>query len=136
VRDYCERVHPEGATVLATYAADFYAGMPALTVNRVGQGRVYYLATRPAGDGFHDQLVRGLVRELKLARNLDAELPEGVTVQRRSGGGRTFLFVHNCTAAPQALDLGSTRLVDVEDGSSLAGRVTLAPFASRVVERA
>ena len=136
VKDYCERVHPEGATVLATYAADFYAGMPALTVNRVGQGRVYYLATRPAGDGLHDQLVHGLLRELKLARNLDVELPEGVTVQKRAGGGRTFLFVHNCTDAPKTLELGATRLVDVEDGSTLGGRVTLAPFASRVVERA
>ena len=69
--------------------------MPALTVNRHGAGRVYYLAARPAGDAFHDGFARGLVRELKLARNLDVELPEGVTVQRREGGGRTFLFLHN-----------------------------------------
>ena len=135
VRDYCERVHAEGASVLATYQSDFYAGMPALTVNRVGQGRVFYLATRPAGDVFHDQLVHGLVRELKLARNLDIGLPEGVTVQKRSGGGRTFLFVHNCTDAPKTLELGAIRLVDVEDGATLTGRTVLAPFASRVVER-
>ena len=87
VREYCERVHPEGATVLATYKSDFYAGMPALTVNRHGAGRLYYLAARPAGDAFHDGLARGLVRELSLVRNLDVELPDGVTVQRRQGGG-------------------------------------------------
>jgi len=135
VRDYCERVHPQGATVLATYETDFYAGMPALTVYSHGAGRVYYLATRPAEDGFHDDLVRGLVRELKLSRNLEVELPEGVTVQRRAGGGRTFLFVHNCTGAPAPLDLGAIRLVDVEDGARLTGKLTLPPYASRVVER-
>jgi beta-galactosidase len=136
VRDYAERVHTEGATVLATFAADFYAGMPALTVHRHGAGRVYYLAGRPAEGGFHDAFVRGLVRELGIARNLEIELPEGVTVQRRQGGGRTFLFVHNCTAGEATLDLGAIRLVDVEDGTRLTGRVTLPPYASRVVERA
>jgi beta-galactosidase len=135
VREYCERVHAEGATVLAAYKMDFYAGMPALTVNRHGQGRVYYLAARPALDEFHDGLVRGLVRELGLVRHLDVELAEGVTVQKRTGGGRTFLFVHNCAGEERALDLGAIRLVDVLDGGVLTGRVSLPPYASRVVER-
>jgi beta-galactosidase len=135
VREYCERVHTEGATVLATFKNDFYAGMPALTVNRYGAGRAYYLAARPAGDALHDGLARGLVRELSLARNLDAELPEGVTVQRRAGGGRSFLFLHNLAPTEQVLDLGATRLVDAEDGKTLTGRVTLPAFASRVVEK-
>ena len=59
VREYCERVHAEGATVLATYKTDFYAGMPALTVNSYGAGRVYYLAARPAADAFLDGFARG-----------------------------------------------------------------------------
>jgi beta-galactosidase len=136
VREYCERVHPEGAAVLATYRSDFYAGMPALTVNRFGAGRCYYLAARPAEDGFHDQLVRGLVRELGLARNLDVELPEGVTVQKRTGGGKTFLFLHNCTGEEKTLALGGVRLVDAADGSALTGRVSLPGYASRVLARA
>ncbi len=135
VREYCERVHPEGATVLAGFESDFYAGMPALTVNRYGGGHAYYLAARPAEDAFLDGLTRGLVRELGLARNLELELPEGVTVQKRAGGGRTFLFLHNTTADEKPLDLGRLRLVDVSDGELLTGRVLLPAFASRVVER-
>jgi beta-galactosidase len=136
VREYCERIHAEGATVLATFKSDFYAGMPALTVNRHGAGRVYYLAARPAGEELHDGFARGLVRELRLQRNLDVELPEGVTVQRRSGGGRTFLFLHNFAPTEQTLELGAIRLVDVTDGTTLSGRVTLPAYASKVVERA
>jgi beta-galactosidase len=135
VREYCERVHPEGASVLATFKSDFYAGMPALTVNRFGAGQVYYLAARPAADAFHDGLVRGIARELALARSLEVELPEGVTVQRRQGGGRAFLFVHNCSAEAKGLELGAIRLADVASGATLTGRVELAPFASRVVVR-
>jgi beta-galactosidase len=135
VRDYCERVHAEGADVLATVATGFFAGQPALTVKRAGAGRVYYLAARPAEDAFHDALASGLVAELGLARNLDVALPAGVTVQRRSGGGRTFLFLHNCTDREQALDLGGVRLRDVTDDTVLAGLVRLPAFMSRVVER-
>ena len=109
VRDYCERVHPEGAAVLATYKTDFYAGMPALTVNAYGAGRVYYLAARPSGDSFLDAFTRGLASQLKLSRCLDVELPEGVTVQKRTGGGRTFYFLHNFRRQDQVVDLGARR---------------------------
>jgi beta-galactosidase len=135
VKDYCERVHPEGATVLATYKTDFYAGMPALTANAYGAGRVYYLAARPAADGMLDAFTRGLMSQMKLARCLDVDLPEGVTVQKRTGGGRTFYFLHNCRRQEQVVNLGTLRLKDAGDGRVVTGRTTLAPFASLVVER-
>ena len=135
VKEYCERVHAEGATVLATYKTDFYAGMPALTVNKYGAGRVYYLAARPAADPFLDALTRALATQAGVSRCLDVELPDGVTVQKRSGGGRTFYFLHNCRREDQAVDLGAIRLKDVSDGRVMTGRTTLAPFASFVLER-
>jgi beta-galactosidase len=135
VRDYCERVHPEGAAVLYTYRSDFYAGMPALTVNSFGLGRVYYLATRPAADAFLDGFTRALVAQVKVSRCLEVDLPEGVTVHKRSGGGRTFYFLHNFRHEDRAVDLGTLRLKDIADGRVLTGRVTLAPFAALVLER-
>ena len=135
VREYCDGLHAEGAQVLATYKNDFYAGQPCLTVNRHGDGRVYYLGTRPAADAFHDGFVRGLVKQLKLARCLDATLPEGVTVQKREGGGKTFLFLHNLKPIPQVVDLGAQRLADVLAGGTVGGRFTLPPYGSRVLQR-
>jgi beta-galactosidase len=134
VRDYCERVHLEGATTLATYKTDFYAGLPALTVNRVGKARVFYLAARPATEAFHDALARGLVKELGLARCLDAELPEGVVVQKRTGGGRTFLFLHNLKPAEQVVDLRTARLRDLGQGREVTGLLRLPGYASLVLE--
>jgi beta-galactosidase len=121
--------------VLATYKSDFYAGMPVLTVNMHGAGRTYYLAARTA-DSFLDAFTRALVRQAGIARTLDVDLPEGVTVQQRSGGGRTFYFLHNFRREPQAVDLGATRLRALGEGTVLTGRTTLDPFASLVLERA
>lgn len=42
----CDLVHPQGATVLATYASEFYAGTPAVTENQYGQGQAWYVGTR------------------------------------------------------------------------------------------
>jgi beta-galactosidase len=134
VREYCDRIHAEGAEVLATYKTDFYAGQPCLTVNRHGKGLVYYLAARPAADAFHDAFARGLVHQFGLGRCLDAELPEGVTVQKRSGGGKTFLFVHNLKPVAQAIDV-KERLEDVLDGGVVSGRITLRPYGSLVLRR-
>ncbi len=135
VREYCELVHAEKATVLASYANDFYAGRPCLTVNTVGSGRVYYLAARPAEEAFHDAFAQALVRDLGIARNLDAALPEGVTVQKREGGGRTFLFVHNLKAVEQALDLPRGRFADVLAGKDVPGRLALPAYGTFVLER-
>jgi beta-galactosidase len=110
--------------------------MPALTVNAYGAGQVYYLAARPTADGMLDAFTRGLATRLKLSRCLDVDLPEGVTVQKRSGGGRTFYFLHNCRRADCVVDLGGIRLKDVSDGRILTGRTTFAPFASFVLELA
>jgi hypothetical protein len=45
-RDVAAVIHAEGAEVIATYAEDFYAGTPAVTVNAFGAGHAYYVGTR------------------------------------------------------------------------------------------
>ena len=42
----CDLMHLEGAENLASYGKDFYAGMPAVTKNKFGNGAVYYVGTR------------------------------------------------------------------------------------------
>jgi hypothetical protein len=71
------------------------------------------------------------VRELKLARNLDVDPPEGVTVQRRAVG-EDFPLPHNF--APGSRRSTSRNLVDVTDGTTLTGKVTL-PASPRASSR-
>lgn len=49
----CDLIRLEGAKALAHYGTDFYEGMPAVTVNKFGDGTVYYIGTQPSIDGIN-----------------------------------------------------------------------------------
>ncbi|PTY02647.1 beta-galactosidase [Verrucomicrobia bacterium LW23] len=143
-RHLCEVVHLEGATALATYGGDFYAGRPALTVNRFGKGSVYYIAAR-LEDAFLVDLVQSVAREMDLRRPLpghSAPLPEGVSLKTRTNGVDEFLFAMNFSASPQSIDLGATPHEDVLAGEGdgavsgpLTGVVELPPLGVKVLRR-
>jgi len=101
----CDLIHAEGARILATYGADFYAGRPALTVNAFGRGQAYYMAAF-ADQEFLDDFHAAEVSRLGIRRVLAAELPEGVTAQLRTDGTNEFVFVMNFTSATRTVDIG------------------------------
>ena len=84
----CELAHAEGAQALADYGEDFYAGMPAVTENRLGKGRVIYLAAR-AEQKFLDLLYERLLRDAGVAPIVDA--PAGCG---RQGAGKGRQEIH------------------------------------------
>ena len=130
----CDLIHSEGAEVLATYQRDFYAGRPALTANRVGQGTAYYVAFR-GDDDLLDGLYSRIISRAGLRRVIDAELPEGVTAQMRTDGAREFVFLLNFKREPQKVDLGATDYVDMLTAERVRGVVTLPGYGSRVLQR-
>lgn len=95
-----------GAEPLAVYTQDYYAGKPALTVNRFGKGKAYYLASRMKKE-FHTDFFSGLCEELGLKNDVCAALPEGVTVSCRENADSKsrFWFVQNFTPSPVELPL-------------------------------
>lgn len=130
----CDLIHAEGARVLAEYAADFYAGRPALTVNDFGRGRGYYIASRNE-DAFQHDFYEALVGSLEIARNLDVALPAGVTVGQRTDGRRRFLFVQNFTPEPKRITVGATPLVDLATGEKVREAIDLGGWGVRILER-
>ncbi|MEN4935837.1 beta-galactosidase [Pantoea agglomerans] len=130
-RELCEHIHLEGATALASYESDFYAGTPAVTVNRVGQGKAWYIASR--NDlSFQRDFYGALIKQLALPRALAIDLPPGVVVQRRTDGEQAFLFVQNFTGQVQQLSLPAG-LSDLIDGSVVGESLVLAPWGCRVL---
>lgn len=129
----CDVVHAEGAETVATYGRDFYAGSPALTVNRFGKGEAWYLATR--GDAaLLDALHGTLARRLSIPRAIDSDLPDGVSAGMREGaGGERYTFVVNYASEPRAVDLGPAARHDLLDGATKSGIVELAPFGVMVL---
>lgn len=118
--DLCELIHTTTAETLATYASGFYAGRPALTLNRLGSGRAYYVASRNEGS-FTAALIGRITRESGVV-SYGEDLPAGVTVQYRRGEGREWTFFLNATPEPKAVS------------SAAWGEIALAPWDVQVRE--
>jgi beta-galactosidase len=119
---WCEVVHLEGARALARFGEDFYAGSPALAEHHLGQGRAYYLATRPEPALLH-QLMEVLVFDLGITPALD--VPDGVEVSRRCAGSQEFTFVLNHGVEPRVIALREP-MHDLLSGQSHERQIALA----------
>lgn len=132
-RHLCELIHLEGADALAHYRDDFYAGFPAVTVNHVGKGKAWYVASRNDA-AFQKDFFTNIANELNLARALNTDLPEGVSAHRRTDGESEFIFIENFSAQAQSLVLPAQYL-DMVDKQPVQGNITLAPWGGRVLTR-
>jgi beta-galactosidase len=125
---FCDLIHAETAEVLARYADGFYAGRPTVTVNRLGNGRAFYIASRN-DPGFHEAFVGALVDDLSLRPALPIT-PDGVIARRRGD----YLFLLNLTDESALTLLDEGLWIDAESGSPKV-EVTLAPFSAQVLVR-
>ena len=141
LRDLAGIVKAESAEVLATYTEDFYAGMPALTVNSFGEGRAYYAAAEGDTAFVKALLVRALA-DAKIECPLEAELPEPeaserpwaklphrVTVSQRG----SLFFVQNFNALPTELLLKKAYR-NAENGAICEGTVPLEKYQCLILE--
>jgi beta-galactosidase len=116
-----ELVHAEGAQVLGTFARDYYADQPALTVNRLGNGQAYYIATQ-GNDELLDRLAAHLCREAGVEAVLDS--PEGVEVTKRvRDDGRAIYFLLNYNEQAQSVKLSAGTFRSLLDGQDVRDEV-------------
>jgi beta-galactosidase len=120
---WCDVLQPKGAQVVATYTQQYYAGQPAITLNRLGQGKAAYVGTM-GGITLYRALV-GWLLELAGVKPI-LSLPEGVEVTERWQGDQRLLFVLNHTDQPHRLSLPEP-MTDLLAEQGTAGRITLAP---------
>ncbi|WP_379126695.1 beta-galactosidase [Paenibacillus sp. sgz500958] len=123
--EIAELIHLEGAEALGHYRNDFYAGRPALTLNRLGEGRAYHLAVRVKDSAFYVGLYAAITAKAGIRRTLASELPQGVTAQLRTNGEFDYIFVQNFSGIEQNVELDKHSYTDLESGQEVAGTVTL-----------
>lgn len=113
VQEQCDLIHLESASCLATFTDDFYAGRPALTVNRYGEGSAYYIAFRNTTN-FQDDFYSSLIHTLNLnpLENtlFEETLPEGVSAQIRKDALNTFIFFMNFSESDCKITLKNSSL--------------------------
>jgi beta-galactosidase len=127
---WCDIVHLEGAKSLGSFTRDFFAGSPALTVNALGQGAAYYLATKlapPDLDGVLDRVcARAKVTSLIRA-------PRLVEATLREKDGQRFLFLLNHGAESVTVPLGKFAGTDLLSGKVFARTARLEPLGVAVL---
>lgn len=132
--ELCDLIHAETAEVLATYKCDFYEGRPALTVNKFGDGKAYYIAFRSDFD-FLSDFYKQLIKDLNISKVLDTELPEGVTAQKRSDGENDYIFIMNFSPEERKVILPDESFTDMLEGNKVEGEITLPGYGVRILER-
>ncbi|WP_339287072.1 beta-galactosidase [Paenibacillus sp. FSL E2-0201] len=133
--EIAELIHLEGAEALGTYRSDFYAGRPALTVNRFGEGNAYHLATRVRDASFYVELYVAITSKAGITRALDSDLPTGVTAQLRTDGESDYIFVQNYSGSPQAVKLDGADYTDLTSGTAAPAVLNLAVNDLAILKR-
>lgn len=132
--ELCDLIHLEGAKSLAEYGSDFYKGRPALTVNNLGKGKAYYIASRNK-EPFHRDFYGKIIKDAGIARVLDTELPEGVTAQLRSDEESEYVFLLNFSTYEQKINLDGKNYLDVIKETLILDNVLLPPYGVSVLKR-
>ena len=111
----CDLMHTEGAEVLASYESDFYAGMPAVTKNSYGKGKVYYVATQFEAAGLAKVLDE--VTKESAVSGVIAE-KTGLEITCRESDTTRFYFVMNFTDEEQVLPVSLAGKTDLITGET------------------
>ena len=118
----CDLVNVETATVEATFGEDFYAGKPAITSNRYGRGRAWYIASRPEEKVLR-QLIRGILRSRRIEGLFSCKGRVEITV-RENEKGKTYFLINQGTETA-SVDLGSGYYGNLINHHTMQGEIYL-----------
>ena len=111
----------EGAEALGCYTEGYFAGRPALTRHKFGQGQSYYLGTHPEY-AFMAELLGQVCQEAGVIAPLN--LPAGVEAVRRENNQHSFTFLLNHNSAPVELELTESQ-IDLLNNSRVGQKLRL-----------
>ena len=127
---WCDIIEPKGCQVLATYAKDFYAGKPAMTMNSFGLGKAIYFGT-VSHQAYYDDLMVWLRQMCNLQPLL--KVPDTVEVSMRQKEGTRIYFLLNHQNSPVRIQFYKP-MHDFLTGSALAGNYDLPPHGVLVLD--
>jgi beta-galactosidase len=129
-RLWCDIIEPKGCQVIATYAKDFYAGRPALTLHTFGLGKAIYVGTQS-----HQHFYTDLVTWLRQMCNLHPllKVPDSVEVSLRQKGDERIFFLLNHQNSPLRIQFYEP-MHDFLTGSTFTGGYDLQPHGVLVLD--
>ena len=129
-RIWCDLIEPKDCQVIATYAKDFYAGRPAMTMNTFGLGKAIYIGTQS-----HQHFYNDLVLWLRQLCNLHPllKVPEAVEVSMRQRAGTEVFFLLNHQTSPLRIQFYKP-MHDFLTGSTFSGNYDLQAHSVLVLD--
>jgi beta-galactosidase len=129
-RIWCDLIEPKECQVLATYAKDFYAGRPAMTMNTFGLGTAVYIGTMSHQHFYYDLIVwlRQMCNLFPLLK-----VPDTVEVSMRQKDNTKIYFVLNHQTSHVRLQFYKP-VHDFLTGATLQGNYDLAPHGVLVLD--
>jgi beta-galactosidase len=129
-RLWCDIIEPKECQVLATFAKDFYAGRPAITMNSFGLGKAIYIGTQS-----HQQFYYDLVSWLRQMGNIHPllKVPDTVQVSMREKEGTRIYFLLNHQNTQVRIQFYKP-MHDFLTGSSFSGNYDLPPHGVLVLD--
>ncbi len=129
-RLWCDLIEPKGCQVLATYSTDFYAGVPAMTINNYGLGKAIYIGTMSHQHFYYDLV--GWLRDMSGLFPL-LKVPETVEVGMRQKDGTKIYFLLNHQNSPVRITFFKP-MHDFLTGNTFSGNYDLAPHGVLVLD--
>lgn len=131
--DFCETIFKHDAQVLAKYTTDFYAGTPALTVHKCGEGKGYYIACRTDTD-FLSAIYGQIVKELDLLPNLPIKKETTkISLQVRENDDEKYLFVQNFSHEQQSILL-KQKMKEMLSDEFEENKVIVKPYETKIYQ--
>ncbi len=127
---WCDLIEPKDCQILATYAKDFYAGRPAMTMNTFGLGKAIYIGTMS-----HQHFYNDLVTWLRQLCNLHPllKVPDNVEVSLRQKDDSKIYFLLNHQSSPLRIQFYKP-MHEFLTGNTLAGNYDLPPHGVLVLD--
>ncbi|EEJ72833.1 beta-galactosidase [Lactobacillus ultunensis] len=97
----CDLIHPGRAKVLAKYSNEFYAGTAAITENKYGKGKAWYIGTKLQHQGLTQ-----ILNHIILQANVESVIRNGAGLEitkRITENGQSLYFVLNMSKKKQEL---------------------------------
>jgi len=127
---WCDLIEPKECQILATYAKDFYAGRPAMTMNTFGLGKAIYIGTMSHQYFYYDLIVwlRQLCNLFPLLK-----VPDTVEVSMRQKGDTKIYFLLNHQNSPVRIQFYKP-MHDFLTGNTFQGNFDLSPHGVLVLD--
>jgi beta-galactosidase len=127
---WCDLIEPKECQILATYAKDFYAGRPAMTMNSFGLGKAIYIGTMS-----HQHFYNDLITWLRQLCNLHPllKVPDNVEVSMRQKGDTRIFFLLNHQSSPLRIQFYKP-MHDFLTGNTFSGNYDLPPHGVLVLD--